>query len=142
MWLNLIEYFWILRQRARRGGGDSDDEGRSRGKKRKESSQKGERLTEKQRRKIRSKAIISSSEDSDSDGGKKLKIAYVFCVQSLKLSPMTEASKIRIGLPKIIEVHAQWASMIFPAAIMIPFLKYKEGAIPWRKLIKRTVLTK
>lgn len=81
-WLNLFEYqyFWILRQRARRGGGDSDDEGRSRGKKRKESSQKGERLTEKQRRKIRSKAIISSSEDSDSDGGKKLKIAYVYCI--------------------------------------------------------------
>lgn len=80
--MNLFEYqyFWILRQRARRGGGDSDEEGRSRGKKRKESSQKGERLTEKQRRKIRSKAIISSSEDSDSDGGKKLKIAYVHCI--------------------------------------------------------------
>lgn len=39
--------------------------------------------------------------------------------QSSKLSgsPMTEASKIRIGLPNIIFAHARWASTLFPAVI-------------------------
>lgn len=57
---------------------------------------------------------------------------------------MTEASKIRIGLPNIIFAHARWACTLFPAVIeiMIPFLKYKEDAIPGKKKpIKRTALT-
>lgn len=57
--------------------------------------------------------------------------------QSSKLSsnPMTEASKIGIGLPNIIFAHSRWASTLFPAVIeiMIPFLKYKEDAIPGKK---------
>lgn len=55
---------------------------------------------------------------------------------------MTEASKIGIGLPNIIFAHARWAGTLFPAVIeiMIPFLKYKEGAIPGKKSIKRTAL--
>lgn len=66
--------------------------------------------------------------------------------QTSKLSsnPMTEASKIGIGLPNIIFAHSRWASTLFSALIeiMTPFLKYKEGAIPdKKKTIKRTALT-
>lgn len=113
-WLNLFEYqyFWILRQRARRGGGDSDDEGRSRGKKRKESSQKGERLTEKQRRKIRSKAIISSSEDSDSDGGKKLKIAYVHCIYVMV------SLKVYVDVFSLLYMSGLWIEKFFDIIVV------------------------
>lgn len=49
--------------------------------------------------------------------------------QSSKLSgsPMTEASKIGIGLPKIIDTHVRWASTLFSAAIMILIKIYGRG---------------
>ena len=69
--------------RPRRDDGDSDDDGprrkERRGKKRKDGKNRkqpdsDDGLSAKQRRKVVSKATISSSEGSDSEGAKKLRI--------------------------------------------------------------------